>query len=220
MAMPTPSMQELRTLAYRLSDLSALVATALEQVTRALVESDHTLAEHVLEQAAEAAALGAACEEQACALLALHAPRDGALRTVVVAIHTAADLTRMGELVGQVADLVRKSCGPLVPVEAQPAVARLGKLAVIAAREVGKIVAEPDVARYGELSSASGLIDVAEDEFRAWIRGRDWDHGTKAGVDVMLLAGLYGRFADLAAQIARRIDELLSGLAPCPVVQA
>ncbi len=96
--MPTAFEKELVTLAHRLADLGDLVAIALEEATRSVLESDHTLGGRAREQAAAVAALGAACEDQACALLALHAPREAEVKAVVAAVHTAADLTRMGGL--------------------------------------------------------------------------------------------------------------------------
>jgi phosphate transport system protein len=73
--MPTAFQKELVTLAHRLADLCALVAAGFEEATRSALESDHTLGGRVRENAAAVAALGAACEDQACALPALHAPR-------------------------------------------------------------------------------------------------------------------------------------------------
>ncbi|GHG25742.1 hypothetical protein GCM10017567_51270 [Amycolatopsis bullii] len=82
--MPTAFQKEL---AHRPADLADLVVIALEEATRSVLESDHTLGGRAREQAA-------ACEDQACALPALRTPRQA----VVAAVHTAADLTRMGGL--------------------------------------------------------------------------------------------------------------------------
>lgn len=218
--MPMAFQKELSTLAYRLADLCALAASAVGQATRALLEADQLLAGQVLEQAAAVTALGAACEEQASALLALHAPQSGDLRTVVVAIHTAADLTRMGDLCRDLANHVRDNSGLLIPLDAHPVFTRLGRLSELTAHELQKIVPEPDIARYGALHGAADEIETALQELRDRVGGGEWTYGTRAGVDVVLLAGSYGRFAALAVGVGRRIDHLLSGLEPCPVVQA
>lgn len=218
--MPTAFQKELVTLAYRLADLCELAASTVGQVTRALLEADQLLAGQVLEQAASVAALGSACEEQACALLALHAPQTGDLRTVVVAIHTAGNLTRMGDICRDVANHVRDNSGLLIPLEAHPVFTRLGRLAVVAAHELQKIIPEPDIAHYGELDAVVDEMETAALELRVWVGGREWTHGTRAGVDAVVLSGLLGRFGTLALAAGRRIDHLLSGLEPCPVVQA
>lgn len=218
--MPTAFQKELVTLAYRLADLCALAASTVGQATRALLEADQLLAGQVLEQAASVTALGSACEEQACALLALHAPQSGDLKTVVVAVHTATDITRMGDLCREIANQVRDNSGLLVPLEAHAVFTRLGRLAVVTAHELQKIVPEPDIAHYAALDAAAGEIETAVQELRMWVGGREWTHGTRAGVDVVVLAGLFGRFGALATVTGRRIDHLLSGLEPCAVVQA
>lgn len=194
--MPTAFQKELVTLAHRLADLCAVVAMACEEATRSALESDHTLGGRAREQAAAGAALGAACEDQACALLALHAPREGDVKAVVAAVHTAADLTRMGGLAREVA----QPRGP-VPPGARPALARQGEHAVAAARALRELLAGRDAAG---LDDAVAHVVAAERELRAWAGGREWPHRADAAVDVVLLAAVYGRFAVTAARIARR----------------
>ena len=111
--MPTAFQKERVTLSRRLADLCALVAIALGEATRSVLESGDTLGGRVREQVAAAAALGAACEDQTCALPAPHAPREAEVKAVVA----AADLTRMGGLAREVAD------APAAPSAAR---ARLG----------------------------------------------------------------------------------------------
>ncbi|MEV4056984.1 hypothetical protein AB0J55_37755 [Amycolatopsis sp. NPDC049688] len=132
--MPTAFQKELFTLACRQADLCGLVAIALEDATRSVLESDHTLGGHGREQVAAAAALGAACEDQACALPALHAPREAEVKAVVAAVHTAADLTRMGGLAREVADAPGR-----VPPDVRPALARPAAHAVAAVRAAAAV---------------------------------------------------------------------------------
>jgi phosphate transport system protein len=194
--MPTAFQKELVTLAHRLTDLCALVASVLEEATRSALESDHTLGGRAREDAAAVAALGAACEDQACALLALHAPREGEVKAVVAAVHTAADLTRMGGLAREVAE----PRGP-VPAAARPALARLGSHAVAAARALREQLAGGDGTGFDE---AVALVAVEEGELREWAGGSDGPRGARAAVDVALVAAVYGRFAATAVRVGRR----------------
>ncbi|WIY01647.1 PhoU domain-containing protein [Amycolatopsis mongoliensis] len=189
--MPTAFQKELGTLAHRLADLCALVANAFEEATRSVLESDHTLGGRVREDVAAIAALGAACEDQACALLALHAPREEDVKAVVAAAHTAADLTRMGGLAREVAEPRR------VPVDVRPALGRLGGHAVAAARALQGLLAGEGDAGVGD---AVALAVAAERGLREQAR----EGGAAAAVDVVLLAAVYGRFAGMSALIARR----------------
>jgi len=197
--MPTAFEKELVTLAHRLADLGDLAAIALEEATRSVLESDHTLGGRAREQAAAVAALGGACEDQACALLALHTPREAGVKAVVAAVHTAADLTRMGGLAREVAE----ARGP-VPPEVRPAVGRLGGHAVAAARALREVLADGDGAGLGD---AVALAGVAEREVREWADGCAWP---RLAVDLALLAAVYGRFAATAVRIGRRA----AGFAP------
>ncbi|MFF1608003.1 PhoU domain-containing protein [Amycolatopsis sp. NPDC058278] len=200
--MPTPFQKELVTLAHRLADLGDLVASTLEEATRSALESDHTLGGRAREQAVAVASLGAACEDQACALLALHAPREAEVKAVVAAVHTAADLTRMGGLAREVAE----ARGP-VPPEVRPALGRLGGHAVAAARALREVLA----GRGGTgLDDAVSLAEAAEREVRGWADGREGPRGTGHAVELALLAAVYGRFAATAVRIGRRAE----GFAP------
>ena len=203
--MPTAFQKELGTLAQRLADLCALVAIAFEEATRCALESDRTLGGRVRDDVAAAAALGAACEEQAGALLVLHAPREEDVKAVVAAVHIAADLTRMGGLAGEVAEPRWR-----VPVELRPALGRLGGHAVAAARALrGQLAGEDG----SGVADAVALASAAERELREETRGITWPHGAAAAVDVVLLAAAQARFAGTAALIARRATRFVAVIA-------
>ena len=176
--MPTAFQKELGTLADRLADLCALVAIALEDATRAVLESDHTLGGRGRD---DAAALAVACEDQAGALSALHTPREEDVKAVAGAVHTAADLTRMGGLAQEVAQPQRR-----VP---PAALGRLGGHAVASARALRELLAGESGAR---LADAVALAAVAERELRDEASGSDWPLGAQATVEVTLLAAACG----------------------------
>ncbi len=145
--MPTAFQKELGTLAQRPADLCAPVAIAVEEATRCVLESDRTLGGRVREDAAAVAALGAACEDRAGALPALHAPREEDVKAVVA----AADLTRMGGLALEVAESRWR-----VPVAARPALGRLGEHAVAAARALRRQLAGEDCTGVTEAVAPAG----------------------------------------------------------------
>jgi phosphate transport system protein len=107
-----------------------------------VLERDPTLGGRVREDAAAVAA----CEDQAGALPALHAPREQDVKAVVAALCAAVDLTRMGGLAREVAEPRR------VPVEVRPA---LGRLSGHAAAAVDVVLL---AAVYGRFAGAAALI--------------------------------------------------------------
>jgi phosphate transport system protein len=139
---PTAFQKEPATLSHRLADLCALVAIALEEATRSALERDHTLGGRVREDTAAVAAR----EDQASASPTLHAPPWEDVQAVVAAVCTAVDLTRMGGLAREVAELRR------VPVEVRPALGRLGGHAAAAVDAVLSAVV------YGRFAGTAALI--------------------------------------------------------------
>ncbi|MEU7790107.1 PhoU domain-containing protein [Amycolatopsis sp. NPDC049159] len=200
--MPTAFQKELVTLAHRLADLCALVASALEEATRAALESDHTLGGRAREQAAAVAALGAACEDQAGALLALHAPREEEVKAVLAAVHVAAEVTRMGGLAREIAE-----ARGVVPAPVRPVVARLGAQAAEAARVLGELLGGGDGGGLGDVVASAA---AGEGELRELAGGPEWVYGRRAAVEVVLLGAVFARFAGMAGRVARRA----AGFAP------
>ncbi|WP_410592159.1 phosphate uptake regulator PhoU [Amycolatopsis sp. lyj-23] len=142
------------------------------------------------------AAPGAACEDQACALPALHTPREADVEVVVAAVHTAADLTRMGGLAREVASARRP-----VPAEVRAALERLGGQAVATARALRALLVGGDGAALGD---AVALAEAAGREVREWASGGEWARGAGVAVDVALRGAVYGRFVALAGRIGWR----------------
>jgi phosphate transport system protein len=137
------------------------------------------------------------------------------LRRIVVLIHAAEKLERMGDLSRHVAEQVgRHHPEPAIPPDTRDRFVDMGRLAVVAAREVGQLLAEPGQPRYRELNDADDLMDLVEQNLLDSVTSNSWEHGVRAGVDVALLARFYERFADQAVSIARRLDYAITGALP------
>jgi phosphate transport system protein len=207
--------QELRALGDELASMCGLVAGAMEQATRALLDVDLGLAELVIEQDSEIDEFRARCEDQAYSLLALQAPVAGDLRSIVMRIHAAEKLERMGDLARHVAEQARRAHPNFaVPADTRERFAEMGRLAVVAAHNVRQMLAEPGPTRYVELEEADDLIDIIEQNLLASVSSRDWEHGVRAGINVALLARFYERFGDQAVSIVRRLDYVVTGTLP------
>jgi phosphate transport system protein len=148
-------------------------------------------------------------------LVALQSPVAGDLRFVVMRVHAAEKLARMGDPARHVAEQVRRAHpDSAVPADTRERFAEMGRLAVVAAHNVRQMIAEPGQTRYAELEEADDLIDIIEQCLLASVSSRDWEHGVRAGICVALLARFYERFGDQAVSIVRRLDDVVTGALP------
>ncbi|NKQ52868.1 phosphate signaling complex protein PhoU [Amycolatopsis sp. K13G38] len=202
-------------LTCQLAAMCGMVAVAMEKATRALLEADLGLAEEVIKADTEIDALRLHSEEAAYALLALQAPVAGDLRSIVTHIHVSEKVERMGDLARHVAEQARRRYPePAIPAQTRDRFAEMGRLAVVAARQVQQLIATPGRTGYAELNEADDLIDALEQNLLASLSRQDWQHGVRAGIDVALLARFYERFADQAVSVARRLDYAATGTLP------
>src|SRR5512146_2714548 len=96
--MRTAYHEQLSELSEQLGAMCGLAGVAMERATQALLQADLVLAEQVISDHEQIAAMSAHAEEQAFVLLALQSPVAGDLRSVVGSIQIVADVDRMGAL--------------------------------------------------------------------------------------------------------------------------
>ena len=206
---------ELEQLGVELATMCGLAADAMEKATRALLRSDLVLAEQVITDDEELDAAQARCEEHTFVLLSLQAPVARDLRLVVSAIHAAEKIERMGDLARHVAELTRRrhpACA--VPEDLTAQFGEMARLAVASARRVQDIIAAPMEEHFTEQDRADDRIDELHREILHAVNGGAADYSVRDGVDVALLARFVERFADQAVSITRRLDYIVTGVAP------
>ena len=143
--MRTAYRKQLSELRNHLGELCGLAATALEGATRALLESDLSLAEQVIAAHEHIAAKSRRTEEAALRLLALQQPVASELRTVVGSIHVGADIERMGALAVHVARISRlrhPECA--LPDDVRASFTGMGATAVQLARTAQEVLLSRD----------------------------------------------------------------------------
>jgi phosphate transport system protein len=213
--MRTAFYEQLQTLIHEVADMCGQAADALALATEALLNTDLPAAEQVIGHDSDIDELRLHCEQQAYSLLALQAPVATDLRTIVTLIHTAEKVERMGDLARHVAEQARRRHPEsAIPADTRERFQQMGQLAVLAARQVQRLIAEPGRTGYAELDDADDLIDGIEKNLLASVSNTEWRHGIRAGIDVALLARYYERFADQAVSIARRLDYAATGTLP------
>jgi phosphate transport system protein len=206
---------ELEQLAQHLASMSAQVADAMEQATKALLDTDLALAEKVISNDAKVDDARAECEEQAYALLALQAPVATDLRAVLATIHAAESLERMGDLALHVAKTARRRHpDPVLPEQVRTYFAQMGEVAVKLARQTQDVIQTRDVDAARSLESDDDQVDDLHRHLFTVIMDKEWPHGVAAAVDVTLLGRFYERYADHAVSVAKRMVFVVTGKMP------
>ncbi|GAA4439989.1 phosphate signaling complex protein PhoU [Actinokineospora soli] len=206
---------ELGQLADQLAAMCAMAGDAMELATRALLETNLSLAEQVISGDEKIDDARSACEEHAYSLLALQAPVATDLRIVLAAIHAAESLERMGDLALHVAKATRRRHpSPVLPEDVRGTFGEMGRIAVQLARGAEEVIRSQDVAAARALDDADDEMDDLHRNLFSVIMDNGWEHGVAAAVDVTLLGRFYERFADHAVSVAKRVVFVVTGRMP------
>jgi phosphate transport system protein len=213
--MRTAYHEQLDQLTEQVSDMCGLAGVAMERATQALLQADLVLAEQVITDHEQIAAMGARAEESAFVLLALQAPVAGDLRAVVTAIQIAADVDRMGALALHVAKIARRRHPQhALPEEVNGYFAEMGRVAVELGKSAQDALLNRDPDKAAHINEEDDAMDDLHRHLFTVLMDRDWKHGVTAAVDVTLLSRFYERFADHAVEIARRVIFQVTGQFP------
>jgi phosphate transport system protein len=202
-------------LATQLADMCAMVATAMERATTALLKADLALAEQVISDDLAIDTARTEYEEEAYALLALQAPVATDLRTVLAVIHAAESLERMGDLALHVAKAARRRHpNPVLPEEVRPYFEQMGQVAIALARKTEQVIRTQDVELARQVEGDDDEMDHLHRELFTVLMDKAWPHSVAAAVDVTLLGRFYERFADHAVSVSKRTVFVVTGRMP------
>lgn len=203
---------ELGAVSTLLVEMAAAVREAMRQASDALLTADRAGAEAVIVGDAQIDAQYRQVEYRVCALLARQAPVASDLRTVVSALHVAADLERMGDLADHVAKTaLRRHPAPAVAAELRPVFVAMAGIADAMAEKIHDLLATPDAAIAAELDRDDDAMDTLHSDLFAVLLGDKWPHGVEAAIDGALLGRFYERYADHAVNTGQQIVYLVTG---------
>jgi phosphate transport system protein len=203
---------ELDAISKLLVGMAAAVRLAMRQASDALLAADRTGAEAVIRGDAEIDAQYRQIEQRICALLARQAPVASDLRTVVSALHVAADLERMGDLADHVAKTaLRRHPAAAVPPELRPVFLAMAGIADAMAEKIHDLLVSPDATIAAELDRDDDAMDTLHRDLFAVLLGESWPHGVEAAIDGALLGRFYERYADHAVNTGQQIVYLVTG---------
>ena len=207
--------EQLNALSSQLGEMCGLAGLAMERATQALLQADLALAEQVITDHEQIAAMSARAEESAFVLLALQAPVAGDLRAIVSSIQIVADVDRMGALALHVAKIARRRHPQhALPEEVNGYFAEMGRVAVELGQSAQEVLITRDPEKAARIREEDDAMDDLHRHLFTVLMDREWKHGVAAAVDVTLLGRFYERFADHAVEVARRVIFQVTGNNP------
>ena len=213
--MRTAYHEQLEALTAQLGEMCGLAGAAMERATQALLQADLALAEQVITDHEQIAAMSARAEEAAFVLLALQAPVAGDLRAIVGSIQIVADVDRMGALALHVAKIARRRHPQhALPEEVNGYFAEMGRVAVELGNSAQEVLITRDPEKAARIQEEDDAMDDLHRHLFTVLMDREWKHGVAAAVDVTLLGRFYERFADHAVEVARRVIFQVTGKHP------
>jgi phosphate transport system protein len=211
--MRTAYHEQLDALSTQLGDMCGLAGVAMERATQALLQADLVLAEQVITDHEQIAAMSAKAEDAAFVLLAL--PVAGDLRAIVSSIQIVADVDRMGALALHVAKIARRRHPQhALPEEVNGYFAEMGRVAVELGNSAQEVLLTKDPEKAARISEEDDAMDDLHRHLFSVLMDKEWRHGVTAAVDVTLLSRFYERFADHAVEVARRVIFQATGRFP------
>ncbi len=203
---------ELEHLDGQLVDMTALVAAAMGDATRALLEADLTLAERVIAGDAHIDAIQRQVDERAVELLARQAPVATDLRVVVAGLRMSSTIERMGDLARHVAQVARlRFPHHVVPEDLAPLFAEMGATGVRLAEKAGQVIASRDLAVAAEMGPDDDALDDLHRTVFDELASPGWAHPVQTAVDITLCSRYFERFGDHAVSLSERVQFLVTG---------
>ena len=206
---------ELDEIADKVVEMTRLVATMMDQSTRALLDADLETADRALADDVKIDALRDDLEDRSFSLIAQQQPVATDLRVLVSTLHLVADLERMGYLALHIAKIARLRYPELaVPPEARDVISQMGEVAMSLVHKVGLVVSGRDVELAQAIEAEDDSMDALRRKLFTIVLSPKWAHGTEAAIDMTLLGRYYERYADHAVAVARRTIFIVTGERP------
>jgi len=206
---------ELDEIADKVVEMTRLVATMMDQSTRALLDADLETADRALADDVKIDALRDDLEDRSFSLIAQQQPVATDLRVLVSTLHLVADLERMGYLALHIAKIARLRYPELaVPPEARDVISQMGEVAMSLVHKVASVVSGRDVELAQAIEAEDDSMDALRRKLFTIVLSPKWAHGTEAAIDMTLLGRYYERYADHAVAVARRTIFIVTGERP------
>jgi len=206
---------ELDVIGAKVIEMTKLVATMMDQSTRALLDADLATADRALADDVKIDALRIELEDRSFRLIAQQQPVATDLRLLISTLHLVADLERMGYLALHIAKIARLRYPDLaVPTESRDVISQMGEVAMSLVQKVAEVVEGRDVELAQAIEAEDDSMDALRRKLFTIVLSPNWAHGTEAAIDMTLLGRYYERYADHAVAVARRTIFIVTGEHP------
>jgi phosphate transport system protein len=153
--------EELNSVSATLVSMAALVKTAMENATTALLTADLALAEKVIAEDSVVDEIQHELDARTINLIARQGPVASDLRTLVTSLRMSADLERMGDLAHHIAKSARmRYPSTAVPPELSLTIEEMGRVCVQIISKMATVIENKDIDKALELEKDDDAIDA------------------------------------------------------------
>lgn len=207
---------EIETIREEIVKLAAYATEAVSRATQALLDSNLTEAQNVIDGDDVLDDVALTIEEDCQRLLALHQPMAGDLRQILSALWITAELERSGDLASNICKGTRRLFGTELTPQLRGLIAEMGEEAVRLTRLGVDAYADADSGLAAALDDIDDRLDGLHRSFvrviiEAGIRA---SLDTQPAVQLALIGRYYERIGDHAVNIGDRVRYMVDGWVP------
>ncbi|CEA06571.1 hypothetical protein BN1051_00017 [Arthrobacter saudimassiliensis] len=203
---------ELHQIGEELTQISQLVAEAMQKAVMAFEEADTELAQEVIAADARIDFLQNDLDERAIDVLALQGPVASDLRMIVGSLRMSASLERMGDLARHIAQLTRlRYPANVVPDNLAGTFREMARLDIRIAELLSELLDTRNLELSKEIYAANTRINELHAGVFKAVASADWNVSAVSTVDITLASRYFERFADHGVSVTRKVNYLVTG---------
>ena len=208
--------QQLDDIRQDVIELAAMVVESIPRATQALLDSDLSAAQAVIDYDDVLDAKSLQIEESCQTLLALQQPMAKDLRVIMTAVRLNWDLERAGDLCCNICKTIRRMYGTTIEPKLRGLIVQMSEEAYRLTRLAVDAYAERNVALAAALEDMDDRLDALQRDFvMALIEHHERTSlPLQSAVQLALVARYYERLGDHAVNMGERIQYMVTGWLP------
>lgn len=196
----------------RLVDLAENAEAIMDKASRAVLNSDVTLADEALALAEANEARALDLDELVIKVLATQSPVARDLRILVSALRMSASLERMGSLSSHVAAIARyRYPGSAIPTSLRQTFEDMARIDLELVGKAITLLQNTDLDLVREIQARDEAVDRLHRKVFDVVLNPDWKENAMYTVDVTLASRYFERFADHVVDISSKVSFLQTG---------